>query len=116
MFFSFSSLAPIRKSLESQKKQSNEDGKQVECQISAPEMSAAAKMSMGLTGGRDGVRRDEWINTRGDEGMGGGFFIRVMFRGASGSKRGRMLWFIQSGVGAGGRGQGVCCPQHQASM
>lgn len=34
-------------------------------------MSAAAKMSIGLIGGRDGVRRDEWINTRGDEGMGG---------------------------------------------
>lgn len=37
-----------------------------------PKMSAAANVSMGLTGGRDGVRRDEWINTRGDEGMGWG--------------------------------------------
>lgn len=87
-----------------------------------PKMSAAASACTGLTGGRDGVRRDEWINTRGDEGMGGGgrvVFIRVMLRGASGSKRGRMLWFIQSRrrCGEGGvRGQGVCCPQHQASM
>lgn len=77
-------------------------------------MSAAAKMSIGLIGGRDGVRRDEWINTRGDEGM-GGVFIRVMLRGALGSKRSRMLWFIQYRRG-GRRGQGVCCPQHQASM
>lgn len=39
------------------KKQSNQDGKQVVCQASAPKMSAAAKMSIGLIGGRDGERR-----------------------------------------------------------
>lgn len=44
---------------------------------------------------------------RGDEGMGGvGGSYRVMLRGASGSKRGRMLWFIQSR--RGGDADKVC--------
>lgn len=41
---------------------------------------------------------------------GGVVFIRVMLRGASGSKRGRMLWFIQSRrrCGEGGDADKVC--------
>lgn len=76
-------------------------------------MAAAVKMSMGLSGGRGGVR-DERRNTGGRQGH-RGVFIKVKLRGASGSTRGRMLWFIQYRRG-GQRGQGVLCPQQPASM
>lgn len=93
-----------------EKKQSNEDGKQVGCQIRTWKMAAAVKMSMGLGGGRGGLR-DERRNTGGDKGTGGSS-IRSS---SEGSTRGRMLWFIQYRRG-GQRGQGVLCPQQPASV
>lgn len=61
-------------------------------------------MSIGLSGGRGGVR-GEWRNTR--ETRARGVFIKVKLRGAAGSTRGRMLWFIQCRRG-GGNADKVC--------